>query len=205
LQVPFEPGVHGDEEWRSERCRRSLFERKEGRVDPYRGGVESFSWLEPRSRTIGTHRRAREFERRKKVVASTRSMVNERMSDVEHIMLLMSLQREMTEMKRKNGEEILALWRENDEMKRKLAEGGPFGGLGNPVGKSLTTPTGTKTVEEPKPTHTQEGEGESYLNRSNPTTNTLDIPRRHPFTDYMMGAQLLIMWKGLNIDRYEGR
>jgi len=89
-------------------------------------------------------------------------------------------------------------------MKRKLAEGGPSGGPGNPAGKSRTTPTGIKTVKEPKPTHTPKAKGESHLNRSVPVTNTLEISRRQPFTDYVMGAQLLIMWKGLQIDRYDG-
>jgi len=69
--------------------------------------------------------------------------------------LLMSLQREMAKMKRNNEEEILALRRENEEMKRRLEKGGPSGGLSNPARKSLTTPTGTKSVEESKPTHTR--------------------------------------------------
>ncbi|KAK7333924.1 hypothetical protein VNO80_30705 [Phaseolus coccineus] len=41
----------------------------------------------------------------------------------------------------------------------KLVEGGPSGRPGYPAGKSLTTPVGPKTVEEPKATHTQEVEG----------------------------------------------
>ena len=44
------------------------------------------------------------------------------------------------EMKWKNEEEILVLWKENEEMKKKLVEGGPSDGLGNPTGKSFTTP-----------------------------------------------------------------
>lgn len=39
--------------------------------------------------------------------------------------LLMSLQREMAEMKHKNEEEIRTLWTENEDMKRQLTEGNP--------------------------------------------------------------------------------
>ncbi|KAK7353724.1 hypothetical protein VNO80_19175 [Phaseolus coccineus] len=46
----------------------------------------------------------------------------------------------------------------------------------------MTLPTGTKTLEEPKPVRTQEIVDESDLNKSFPTTGTLDIARRHPFT-----------------------
>ena len=34
--------------------------------------------------------------------------------------------------------------------------------------------------------------------------DSLDITRRHTFTNYVMEAQLPFMWKGLNIDRYDG-
>jgi len=53
-------------------------------------------------------------------MVSTRSKVNERMSDAEQMTLLMSLYREMAEMKRKNEEKIFALRKESEEMKRKL-------------------------------------------------------------------------------------
>ena len=56
----------------------------------------------------------------------------ERMTDADQAMPLLSLQREMAEMKRrtkevvqKNEQEMQALRRENDEMKKKLMEGGP--------------------------------------------------------------------------------
>ena len=59
-------------------------------------------------------------------------MASERMSEAEHMTLLMLLQREMTEMKRRNEEiaqknedEILALQKENEDVKKKLGEGGP--------------------------------------------------------------------------------
>ena len=71
----------------------------------------------------------------------------------------------------KNEEEILALRRENEEMKKKFAKGGPFGGPSHP--------TGPRTIEEPKAIHTEEAEGESYLNRSILTTGTLNLSRRH--------------------------
>ena len=43
---------------------------------------------------------------------STRNMTGEKMFDDEQMTLLMSLQREMAEMKRKNEEEIQVLWKE---------------------------------------------------------------------------------------------
>jgi len=49
------------------------------------------------------------------------NMTNERMSEAEQMTLLMSLQREMTEMKKMNEEDILALRRENEEIKKKLS------------------------------------------------------------------------------------
>jgi len=89
-------------------------------------------------------------------------------------------------------------------MKRKWVEGGPSGGPSNPVGKFFINPTDPRTVEELKAIHTQEAEGKSNLNRFFPTTNTLDVSRRHPFIDYVMGAQLSTMWKGFKMDRYDG-
>jgi len=137
-------------------------------------------------------------------------MVNEKMYDVEQMALLVSLQREITEMKRENEEmqwkseeDILAFRRENEEIKMKWVEGGPSFGPGNPARKSFIHPTGPKTVEESRAIYTQEIEGESYLNRSVPTTSTLDVYRRHPFTNHIMGAQLSAVWKGFNMDCYD--
>jgi len=101
-------------------------------------------------------------------------MASKRMSEAEQMTLFMSLQREMVEMKRrneeitrKNEEEILALRKENEEMKMKFVEGGPSVGLTNLVGRSFTTPTDPKTVEESKDkNHTQEVDDESYPNKS---------------------------------------
>jgi len=109
----------------------------------------------------------------------------------------------MDEMKKKNEEEILVLRRENKEMKRKLIRESPSGGLSNPLGRPDATPAGTKVVEEPKPTRTKETVGESYPNRYFPLFDALGVSRRHPFTDYVMGAQLPPLWKGLNMDRYD--
>jgi len=74
-------------------------------------------------------------------------MVNEKMSNFEQMVLFISLQKEIVEMKRRNEEtkqknedEILAFRKENEEMKRKFVEGGPFVGLANLVGRSFTTP-----------------------------------------------------------------
>ena len=115
-------------------------------------------------------------------MVSTQSTVNKKTSDAKQMAVLMSLQKEMAEMKRtnketkkKNEDEILALWKENEEMRRKFVEGGPSTGSTNLVGRSFTTPPGPKTVKEPKDKiHTQEVSGESYPNRSIPTTDTLD-------------------------------
>jgi len=139
-------------------------------------------------------------------------MASERMFEIENMALLMSLQREMAEMKRrnekitrKNEDEILALRKENEEIKRKFVEGGLSAGPTNLVRRSFTTPTNPKTVEEPKDkVHTQEVDDESNLNRSIPTTGTLDSVHRHPFTDSIIGVQLSDKWKGFNRDCYDG-
>ena len=99
-------------------------------------------------------------------------MASERIFEAEHMTLLMSLQREMTEMKRKNQEvtrkneeEILAFQKENEEMKKKLVEGGPT----NLVGRSLASPPDPKTPEETKDkVLTQEMDGESHPQQVGP-------------------------------------
>jgi len=111
----------------------------------------------------------------------TRSMVNERMPDAEQMTLLMSLQREMAKMNNKNEEKILTLRKKKEEMRKKLAVRASSDGPNNVVEKSFMTPF------EPKPSHTQEAEDESYLNKSFPTLGTLDIFWRHPFTNYVWG------------------
>ena len=84
----------------------------------------------------------------------------------------------------KNEFEILALRKENEEMKRKFVEGGLSAGPTNLVGRSFTTLSSPKTVEEPKEKiHFQEVDDKSYPNKSIPTTSTLDSVRRHPFID----------------------
>ncbi|KAK7382563.1 hypothetical protein VNO80_01466 [Phaseolus coccineus] len=55
----------------------------------------------------------REFEEGREQMVSTQSMRNEKMSKNEQMAMMMSLQREMDEMKKRNKEEILALWRGN--------------------------------------------------------------------------------------------
>jgi len=57
----------------------------------------------------------REFEEGRDQMVYTRSMMNEKMLETEQMMLMMSLWREMDEMKKKNEEEMLALRRENEE------------------------------------------------------------------------------------------
>jgi len=53
-------------------------------------------------------------------MVSTRNIVNGRMSEAKQMVLLISLQREMDEMRKKNEEEILVLRKKNEEMKKKL-------------------------------------------------------------------------------------
>ena len=92
-------------------------------------------------------------------------------------------------------------------MKRKEGSSGrgtPSVGLTNLVGRSFTTPTDPKTVEESKDkVHIQEVDGESYPNKSAPTTDTLDLVHQHPFTDSIIRVPLLDNWKGFNRDRYD--
>jgi len=140
-------------------------------------------------------------------------MASERMSEAEQMTLLMSLQREMVEMKRKNEEvtwkneeEILALQKENEEMKRRFIEGGPFAVPTNLVGRSFTSPPDPKT-DQGQGTHskvlTQEMDGESHLNKSVRTTGTLDLVRLHPFTNSIIGVPLSDKWKYFNRDHYD--
>jgi len=90
-------------------------------------------------------------------------------------------------------------------MNMKFVEGGPSDGPTNLVGRSFTTPTSPKTVEEPKEKiHTQEVDDESYPNKSAPTTGTLDLVRQHPFTNSIIRIPLPDKWKNFNRDRYDG-
>jgi len=72
-------------------------------------------------------------------------MASERMSEAVQMPLLVSLQREMAEIRRrskevsrKNEDEILALRKENEEMRMKLEEGRPL--LDRPILSVDTSP-----------------------------------------------------------------
>jgi len=82
---------------------------------------------------------------------------------------------------------------------------GSSAGPTNLVGRSFTTLTNPKTVEELKDkVHTQEADSESYLNKSIPIIGTMHSVRQHPFTDSIIEVQLLHKWKGFNRDCYDG-
>ncbi|XP_068484963.1 uncharacterized protein [Phaseolus vulgaris] len=145
-------------------------------------------------------------------MVSTRSM--ERMTEADQTMLLLSLQREMAEMRRKaeeaaqkNEQELQALRRENEDMRKKLGEGGPSVIPTNVVGKSYTSPPNPDVAEgtrgRPPPRETEMGD-ESCLIRSTRTTLTADPNRRHPFTNNIIEVPLPEKWKGFNRDRYDG-
>jgi len=145
-------------------------------------------------------------------MVSTRSM--ERMTKADQTILLLSLQREMAEMRRKteeaaqkNEQELQLLRRENEEMKKKLGEGGPSVIPTNVVGKSYTSPPDPDVAEgtrgRPPPRDTEMGD-ESCLIRSTRTTLTVDLNRRHPFTNNIIEVPLPEKWKGFNRDRYDG-
>jgi len=121
-------------------------------------------------------------------MVSTRSM--ERMTEADQTMLLLSLQREMVEMRRKteevvqkNEQELQVLRRENEEMKKKLGEGGPSVILTNVVGKSYTSPPDPDVAQgtrgQPPPRDTEMGD-ESCLIRSTRTTRTANTPLPTP-------------------------
>ena len=81
----------------------------------------------------------------------------ERMIEADQTTLLLSLQREMAEMRRraeevaqKNEQELQVLRRENKEMKKKLGEGGPSVIPTNVVGKSYTSPPDPDIAEGTK-------------------------------------------------------
>ncbi|XP_068492279.1 uncharacterized protein [Phaseolus vulgaris] len=145
-------------------------------------------------------------------MVSTRSM--ERMTEADQTMLLLSLQREMAEMRRKaeeaaqkNEQELQVLRRENEDMRKKLGEGGPSVIPTNVVGKSYTSPPNPDVAEgtrgRPPPRETEMGD-ESCLIRSTRTTLTADPNRRHPFTNNIIEVPLPEKWKGFNRDRYDG-
>ena len=114
------------------------------------------------------------------------------------------MKRRNEEITQKNEDEILALRKENEEMKRKFVEGGLSTRSTNLVGRSFTTPTSPKTVEQPKEKiHTQDVDDESYPTKSVPTTSTLELSRRHLFMDSIIGVPLSDKWKGFNRERYD--
>jgi len=145
-------------------------------------------------------------------MVSTRSM--ERMTEADQTMLLLSLHREMAEMRRKteeaaqkNDPELQVLHRENEEMKKKLGEGGPSVIPTNVIDKSYTSPPNPDVVERtrgrPPPRETEMGD-ESCLIRSTRTTLTTDSTCRHPFTNTIIEVPLPEKWKCFNRDRYDG-
>jgi len=88
---------------------------------------------------------------------------------------MVEIKRRNEETKRKNEDEILTLQKENEGMKKFVKEG-PSIGPTHPTGRSFTTPTGPRTVKELKDKiHTQEANDESYMNRSIPTSDTLNL------------------------------
>jgi len=76
------------------------------------------------------------------------------MTEADQTMLLLSLQKEMAEMKRKteettqkNEQELQVLYRKNEDMKKKLGEGGPSAVPTNVVGRSCTSPPNPRPAE----------------------------------------------------------
>ena len=144
-------------------------------------------------------------------MVSTRNM--ERITEADQTMLLLSLQREMAEMRKKaeeatqkNKQELQVLRRENEEMK-KLGEGGPSFIPTNVVDKFYISPPNLDVVEgtrgRPPPRDIEMGD-ESCLMRSTQTTLTADPNRQHPFTNTIIEVPLPEKWKGFNRDRYDG-
>jgi len=139
-------------------------------------------------------------------------MTSERISEANQTAMLLSLQKEMVELRRRNEEvsrkneqEIQALCRENEDMKRKLIEEGPSIVPTNLVGKSVTSPPNSRAIEETKDkAPTQEMDGESCPNKLVHTTGKVDSVRRHPFTVSIIGVPLLDKWKDFNRYPYDG-
>jgi len=108
-----------------------------------------------------------------------------RMTEADQAMLLLSLHREMAEMRRKieevaqkNEQEMQALRKEKKEMKKKLMEGGSSTGPTNVFGRSFTFPPNPRSMEETRdkiPTHDMDDQ--SSLNKSARTTATMDSVR----------------------------
>ena len=85
-------------------------------------------------------------------MVSIRNMASEKMSDAEKITLLMSLHREMVEMKRKNEEEIQAFRKKNEEMKKQLTEVTPSLKPDHQAGTSRASLPCVKTLVDPSST-----------------------------------------------------
>jgi len=112
-------------------------------------------------------------------------MTSKRISEADQTALLLSQQREMVELRRRNEElsrkneqEIEVFCRENKDMKNKLMEGGLSIMPTNLVGKSVTSPPNPKPMEETKDrAPTQEMDGESCPNKLVCTTGRVDSMR----------------------------
>jgi len=138
-------------------------------------------------------------------------MTSERMTKADQTMLLLSLQKEMVELRRRNKEasrkneqDIQALRRDKEDMKRKLIEGGSSVVPTNLVGRSFTSPPNPITVEETKNrAPAQEMDDESCPNKSVCTIGIMDYVHRQPFTDTIIRVPLSDKWKGFNKDRYD--
>jgi len=138
-------------------------------------------------------------------------MASERMSEADQTTMMITLQKELAEIKKvheeetkKNEEEIKNLRKENQEMK-KLVEGGSSLAPTNQVGRSFATAVGPQTEKEPKNKNlTLEMDGESHPNRMINTIGTDVTDCRYPFTDFVIEAPLPDKWKGFNRDWYDG-
>jgi len=124
------------------------------------------------------------------------------MIGAEQMPLLLSLQREIGEIRQKNEDKICVLWRENKKMKQQLTAYSLIG-----MQSSETEGTQQKENLEDPSTMTSPGNksqnSESQLNQFVHTFDITGGPKRHHFNDEIKGAQLPLVWEGLNVDRYD--
>jgi len=134
------------------------------------------------------------------------------MAGVDPMTLLLSLQRELADMKQrgeeemqamrqkndedlclmrqKNEQDLRALKQENEEMKKKL--------LGDKADKTrVIIVSGSSKVNTLNP------KKEDEVSYQTGETSNLD-ERRHPFVDGIINVELPAKWRGLTIDRYDG-
>ena len=144
-------------------------------------------------------------------MVSTRSMASERMSEAVQMPLLVSLQREMAEIRRrskevsrKNEDEILALRKENEEMRMKLEEGRPL--LDRPILSVDTSPLlpTPRQLRRQRTNFTHRRFWQRVISEQVGPYDRYPALDSPTFTETIIGVPLSDKWKDFIRDRYDG-